>query len=430
MRIALITAHGSIAGMAAPSSAAKPGALAGGGPALYPLALARGLADQGHRVTIYARSERRDGPETAILGRGVSVEYLQAGPARPLPDEQAARHMPEFATVLASRWRTRKPDVVHAFSWVSGLAALGAVRGLGIPVVQTFESLACSERQFSEPGEISASRARLEPAIGRSAAAVLVRSVSEASDLARQAVPKTAIRVVPFGVDTELFSPDGDRATRNARPRLVAFASPDETSGLKAIVRALSLAGDVELVVVGGPDSRHLPRSGAFREVAQLAASLRVRSRVTFAGEVAADQLPALLRSADVLVSATAHEPSAAAAVHAMACGTPAVVSAVGAHLDAVIDGTTGLLIPPDQPAALARRLRQLLATPALLEAYGIAAADRVRSRYSWDRIASETAAVYERCLRGAEDPAAAGDAEDEEEVESGALVQRVAALA
>jgi glycosyltransferase involved in cell wall biosynthesis len=106
------------------------------------------------------------------------------------------------------------------------------------------------------------------------------------------------------------------------------------------------------------------------------------------------------------------------------------VVSAVGAHLDAVIDGTTGLLVPPEQPAALARRLRQLLAAPALLQAYGIAAADRARSRYSWERIASETAAVYQRCLPGAEDAAAAGDAEDEDEADSAALVRRVAALA
>jgi hypothetical protein len=49
----------------------------------------------------------------------------------------------------------------------------------------------------------------------------------------------------------------------------------------------------------------------------------------------------------------------------------------------------------------LAHRLRRLLATPALLTAWGIAAADRARSRYSWDRIGRETAAAYERCLPG-----------------------------
>jgi glycosyltransferase involved in cell wall biosynthesis len=65
--------------------------------------------------------------------------------------------------------------------------------------------------------------------------------------------------------------------------------------------------------------------------------------------------------------------------------------------MDAVVDGTTGIIIPPDRPALLAQRIRQLLAHPMLIEAYGVAAVDRVRSRYSWDRIAGETLAVYDR---------------------------------
>jgi glycosyltransferase involved in cell wall biosynthesis len=64
-----------------------------------------------------------------------------------------------------------------------------------------------------------------------------------------------------------------------------------------------------------------------------------------------------------------------------------------------VIDGTTGLLVAPEDTAMLAHRLRRLLATPALLTAYGIAAADRAQSRYAWERIARETAAAYQACL-------------------------------
>ena len=63
------------------------------------------------------------------------------------------------------------------------------------------------------------------------------------------------------------------------------------------------------------------------------------------------------------------------------------------------MEGTTGILIPPGRPALLAQRIRQLLAHPMLIEAYGVAAADRAKSRYSWDRIADETLAVYERTI-------------------------------
>jgi glycosyltransferase involved in cell wall biosynthesis len=80
-----------------------------------------------------------------------------------------------------------------------------------------------------------------------------------------------------------------------------------------------------------------------------------------------------------------------------MACGTPVIAPALGGHMDAVVDGTTGILVSPGQPALLAQRIRQLLAHPMLIEAYGVAAADRAKSRYSWDRISGETLAVYDK---------------------------------
>jgi hypothetical protein len=83
-----------------------------------------------------------------------------------------------------------------------------------------------------------------------------------------------------------------------------------------------------------------------------------------------------------------------------MASGTPVVTSAVGAEQDAVIDMTTGLLTPPATPAQLALRIRKLLANSLRLEAYGIAAADRAKSRYAWERIGRETLNAYESAAR------------------------------
>jgi len=107
--------------------------------------------------------------------------------------------------------------------------------------------------------------------------------------------------------------------------------------------------------------------------------------------------MPPLLRSADLVISTCQYAPSGTTSLQAMACGTPVIAPPVGGHIDAVVDGTTGIIIPPDRPALLAQRIRQLLAHPMLIEAYGVAAADRARSRYSWERIASETLAVYHR---------------------------------
>jgi D-inositol-3-phosphate glycosyltransferase len=93
-----------------------------------------------------------------------------------------------------------------------------------------------------------------------------------------------------------------------------------------------------------------------------------------------------------------------------MACGVPVVASAVGGHLDTVVDRVTGLHVPARHPEALARALRRLLADPGLRSSLGAAAAARARDRYTWARIAAETEAVYERLLVTGSEPVTVAD--------------------
>ena len=117
--------------------------------------------------------------------------------------------------------------------WTSGLAALAAARDLRIPVVQTFDSLGVAERRHHViASDAGIERIRLEPAIGRSASAVVAGSSDEESDLTRLGVPRRHIRVVPCGVDTDEFNPEGPVAERTTRPRLVTVADLTETDAL------------------------------------------------------------------------------------------------------------------------------------------------------------------------------------------------------
>jgi glycosyltransferase involved in cell wall biosynthesis len=100
------------------------------------------------------------------------------------------------------------------------------------------------------------------------------------------------------------------------------------------------------------------------------------------------------------LNAARAAEPFGIIPIEAMACGIPVIASPAGAQRDAVIHGTNGFLAPATDPELLTGRLRQLIAAPMLREGYGIAAASRARARYSWDRIARETLAIYEALPR------------------------------
>ena len=363
------------------------------------LELSRSLASKGHRVTIYAQRYDAALPERAELEPGVTVEYI--GPAdEHYSESDLLAQVPAFSRPLHEHWRRNRPDVVHALRWTSGLAALAAVRDLRIPVVQSFDSLGVAERRHHMIArDAGTERIRLEPAIGRSASAVLAGSSDEQSDLTRLGVPRRSIRVVPCGVDTDEFNPEGPVAERTTRPRLVTMVDLSEYDAVGTLLRAISKVPGADLVIAGGPAPDKLRDDLSFRRLYKLADYLGVSSQVTFAGQVGRAALAPLLRSADLVVSISEYDPTGILAVQAMACGTPVIASAVGGQVDAIVDGTTGILVPPGRPALLAQRIRQLLAHPMLLEAFSVAAADRARSRYSWDRIAHETLAVYGTAL-------------------------------
>jgi D-inositol-3-phosphate glycosyltransferase len=362
--------------------------------------LARELARLGHRVTIYARRDAKGLPGSAILDPGVTVEHVTAGPPAPLSADTPAAHVAEFSSRLAQHWRRNRPDIAHAHSWTSGLAALAGARDLGVPVAQTFGSLAAAEQRHLVPERLPTARIRLEPGIARSADVVLASSSDELADLARMGVSRPRVRVVPCGVDTRRFTPDGPAAERNGQPRLLAAEPLTASPGLDIAVRALAEIPGAELVITGRPGPGKLSDHQAYRDLRRIARRLGVHDRLVFTGAVLPGERPPLLRSADLLVSTAPYEPAGLVAIEAMACGTPVVAATAGAERDAVIDSTTGLVVPPRQPRQLALRIRRLLGNSMQLEAYGIAAADRARSRYSWERIARETLAAYASATR------------------------------
>src|SRR6516162_2611702 len=365
--------------------------------------LSRSLASKGHRVTVYASKDGAALPAKAEVEPGVQIELIGPGGKHASDESQLLAQVPAFSQPLHERWRHERPDVVHALRWTSGLAALAAARDLRIPVVQSFNSLGVAERRHHLiPQNAGTERIRLEPAIGRTVNAVVAGSSDEESDLTRLGVPRRSIKVIPCGVDTDEFTPEGPVADRTSRPRLVTVADLNEHEALGTLLRALAKVPGAELIVAGGPPRAELRGDLAYRRLAGLAESLDVSGRVLFAGQLTRRALPPLLRSADLMVNVSAYDPSGMVSLEAMACGTPVVATAVGGQVDAVVDGTTGILVPPGRPALLAHRIRQLLSHPMLLEAFSVAAADRARSRYSWDRIAHETLAVYDSALDAA----------------------------
>ena len=389
MKIAFVTPH----------SASWPAGSFSGDLTAHVTGLGRGLAARGHRVVIYTRKDCPDLPAERTLAPGLTVRHLPAGPAEPLPATDEARHIGEFSRRLAAQWQQSRPEIVHALYWTSGLAALLAARDYPVPVVQTFGSLATAERRAGLPGPARDARMKMEAVVARTAAGVLATSTAEASDLATLGIRPASVRVVPCGVETGRFSP-GRRPERCLGPaRLLHLAGLGPHDGADLAISLLAELPGVVLSLAGErPGGRRGGDLGAAR-LGKLAATLGVADRVSFTGPVTERRLPAVLRSADMLICTSRHDPLGLTSIRAMACGTPVAAIETGGSADAVIDGITGLLGRPGAPQDLARRLQEVVSTPMKLAAFGIAAADRARSRYPWERIAHEAAAEYESCI-------------------------------
>jgi glycosyltransferase involved in cell wall biosynthesis len=200
--------------------------------------------------------------------------------------------------------------------------------------------------------------------------------------------------VVPYGVDLERFKP----APREERDTVVIGAvsrlSPEK--GLDYLLQsfaqlrqrlrqplALRLAGD-------GPEE------GKLRNLAR---RLGIESDVEFRGWVAHEQLPAFLQEIDVFALPSTWEGFGVAAVEASAMALPVVATNVYGIPDAVLDGRTGILVPPRDSDALAAALETLVADAAERRRLGESGREYVASQYDWRRNIAQMDRIYEDIL-------------------------------
>jgi D-inositol-3-phosphate glycosyltransferase len=383
MRIAMVSEHA--------SPLAALGGVDAGGQNVHVLELSSALADAGHEVTVWTRRDAAGLPDGVPLRPGLVVRHVSAGPAEAIPKDELVPHLPAFTRELEAAWARDRPDIVHAHFWMSGMVALAAAGGR-IPVVQTFHALGSVKRRHQGSDDTSPEgRVRAELAVARQADRVLATCTDEVFELARMGAPRRRMTVVPCGVDTSEFTPDGPVAPRGDRPRLVSIGRLVRRKGVDEVIEAMRRVPSAELVIAGG-DGDDDPDAARLRECASRAG---LTDRVHLIGPVARPDVPALLRSADAVVCVPWYEPFGIVPLEAMACGRPVVASAVGGIQDTVVDEVTGLLVPPRRPDALAAALRDLLGSPTRATAFGIAGRDRVLARYDWERVATATHAVY-----------------------------------
>jgi glycosyltransferase involved in cell wall biosynthesis len=221
------------------------------------------------------------------------------------------------------------------------------------------------------------------------------------------AIPAERCFAIPSGVDLSLFSPPEPREPR--RLVRVAFAGEwAEVKGITDLLDAIALLegkrDDFELVVFGSaglwnkvdPADRRRAESqeAEIRSRIERMRSVRIGGRQTHRGMAEA------YRDIDVAVVPSRSEAMGLSTIEAQAAGLPVVGSRVGGIPEVVVDGQTGLLVPPRDPPALAGAIERLLDQPGLRRAMGAQARERAERSFGWERHVDLLMAAYERIAR------------------------------
>jgi glycosyltransferase involved in cell wall biosynthesis len=304
-----------------------------------------------------------------------------------------------LAATLAAARRSRG-HLLHAHWWFpSGL--VGAVASIlsGLPLVVTSHGtdVALLRRyRLAQP---------LARAVFHRAAAVTVVSADLRDSLVSLAgVEAAKISVIPMPVHPAIeaalstsLSPPRDGEGRERRPTILAVARLAKDKGLDVLLEAGGLlrarGRDLRLALVGGGEEEAALRAQAQR--------LGLSASVDFRGAVAPGDLAPHYLAADVVVLPSRREGLGLVLVEALFCRRPVIGTRVGGIPDVVTNGETGLLVPPDDPLALAEAIARLLSDPALATRLAAAGYAHVRQHFSGQVVAQRMAEVYRQALTG-----------------------------
>jgi glycosyltransferase involved in cell wall biosynthesis len=314
------------------------------------------------------------------------------------------------AGVLATRRVARQTEasIVHAH-WVVPGGVIGAAAGRPLVVSLHGSDVFVAERHGMARQAARAVFAR----------ASWVTACSE--DLRRRAVrlgaPEARTIVVPYGVDHERFKPD-ERARVDGRaslgigpstPMIFAFGRLVAKKGFEYLVDAAALLKrdhpSAVTVLAGEGDL-----SGPLRE---RAAAAGLGENLQFLGVVPQQQIPVWLAAADIAVAPSIHDEAGNvdglpnAVLEIMASGTPLVTTAAGGIGAVAVEGETARVVPERDAQSLARAVGELLARPTEAAAIGRRAREWVSRELSWERVAAQFDAIYERVGRTAATDAA-----------------------
>lgn len=295
-----------------------------------------------------------------------------------------------------ARCARRKPDIIHAHYWLSGLAALAY--SAGAPVVQTMHTTAAAKDARAESGEPAEPGVRYagEERIVRECAALIVNTEFERDQMIKlYGADPQKICIIEPGVDTGVFRPLPREPALHAgsgHSAQVVFAGrPQALKGPQILVEALALLPSnlsVELLLIGRSETDFE------KNLLVRAAELGVSEQIELLPPVSSRELARFFRRADIVACPSSSETFGLVALEAQACGTAVLATRADGLIAAVEDQKSGILVPTRDAQTWARAIELLVRSPQLRAQMG-EYAHRRASKKTWTRTAHRLMHLY-----------------------------------
>jgi len=293
---------------------------------------------------------------------------------------------------LARHIARRRVQIVHAYNFYGNVFAIPPARLVAPVVIASIRDCA---------PYLTAMQKRVQRYACQFADRILVNADAVKDWLVKDGYDPSTITVIRNGVDLSRFdaTPEPGRLRRelglpDGTPLVAVVSRLTRLKGLEHFLEAAAAmrasVPDVRFLVVGETSPMDRPYLG---ELQQYAERLGVADRVIFTG--LRTDVPTLLASVDVAVMPSLNEALSNVLLESMAAGAPTVATRVGGTPEALVDGVTGLLVPPADTTALAAAIVRLLNDAPLAAHLGRAARQRIADAFSVKRMVRATEDVY-----------------------------------
>ncbi|MGG7508473.1 glycosyltransferase [Plantibacter sp. YIM 135249] len=412
LRIAMVSLH--------TSPGDEPGSGDAGGMNVVVRHQADAMAAAGHTVDLITRRSSAEQPARVELAERVTLWFVDAGPAHPVPKGDHEGFIADFESGLDVVLATIRAeagsaggveggsavgtDLIHSHHWFSGMAGLPVARRLVIPHVQSFHSIAADESTPLSAGERPESPGRLagEAWLAQQSDSVVAISEAEAETvITRLGGSPDHVAVVPPGVDGVLFHPrdaDAPSAAPSDRGYAIVAGRLQPLKGFDLAIEAIAhVPASIrpELVVAGDVSADY---DEYIAELSRLAAADGIEREVRFVGPQSRSGLAALLRDARLVLVPSHSETYGLVALEAAASGVPVVAAASGGLREAVVDGVTGVVLDTRDPEIWAETITRILDDATLARQLSAAARQRAEL-LDWERSADGLVSVYRQLL-------------------------------